>query len=184
MTPVAEPFAALHLARLRGVVPAEDLGDVDALVAASLLVVTPRGCMLTPEGYERHEELLAEQRATLDVEALGQAYERFLAVNQPMKDACSAWQTGARDDEALFVTVDTLTDIVERVRPGLDRAGKLVPRFADYGPRLEAALGKAAEGEGRWITDPRDDSLHTVWFECHEDFLTTLGRSREEEGSH
>jgi len=76
--------------------------------------------MLTAEGYEHHEQLLVGWRETVDLEAMAKAYERFLLVNQPMKAACSAWQTGAGDDEALFVVVDALTTITERVasRPG------------------------------------------------------------------
>jgi hypothetical protein len=58
-----------------------------------------------------------------------------------------------------------------------------VPRFATYTPRLEAALDAAGSGDSRFITDPRVDSMHSVWFECHEDFLVTLGREREDEGS-
>ena len=39
-------------------------------------------------------------------------------------------------------------------------------------------------GDGRFITDPEVDSIHSIWFECHEDYLTTLGRDRESEGSY
>ena len=178
-----DAFEALHLARIRGLVPAQALGDVGELVDASLLVVTDAGAMLTAEGYERHEQLLVGWRETIDLEAMAKVYERFLAVNQPMKAACSAWQSSAGDDEALFVAVDALTEITERVRPALDRAGALVARFGRYGPRLESAVEAAGGGDARFVTDPKVDSVHSIWFECHEDFLTTLGRSREEEGS-
>jgi hypothetical protein len=82
------------------------------------------------------------------------------------------------------MTVDSLSGILERVKPALHRAGQAVPRFSTYVPRLEAALEAAASGDGRFITDPRVDSVHNIWFECHEDFLTVLGRDREEEGSY
>jgi len=178
-----DAFEALHLARIRGLVPAQALGDVGDLVDASLLVITDGGCMLTAEGYEHHEQLLVGWRETIDLEAMAKVYERFLVVNQPMKAACSAWQSSAGDDEALFVAVDALTAITQRVRPALDRAGGLVARFGRYGPRLEAAVAAAGGGDPRFVTDPKVDSVHSIWFECHEDFLTTLGRSREDEGS-
>lgn len=174
---------ALHRARIRGLVPLEAMGNVDELVQASLLLVTARGVMLTSEGLARHEELLVAWRATIDPDALAAAYERFLAVNQPVKDLCAGWQRGAGDAEALYLTVDALTGMLDRARPALRRAGQVVPRFATYAPRLQAAVAAAAAGDSRFINDPRQDSVHTIWFECHEDFLTTLGRSREEEGS-
>jgi len=174
---------ALHRARIRGLVPVDAMGDIGALVEAALLLVTARGVMLTPEGLARHEELLVTWRATVDLGDLAIAYERFLLVNQPVKDICAGWQRGAGDAEALFMTVDALTGLLERARPALRRAGQIVPRFASYGPRLQRAIETAGAGDSRFINDPRQDSVHTIWFECHEDFLTTLGRSREEEGS-
>jgi hypothetical protein len=57
-----------------------------------------------------------------------------------------------------------------------------VPRFGAYARRLEASLDKAAT-DPRFVVSPAVDSFHTVWFECHEDYLLMLGRSREQEGS-
>jgi hypothetical protein len=180
---VDSTFEDLHRARIRGLARAEDMTDVGGLVEASLLVVTERGCMLTPAGLERHEELLVAWRYAVDLGVVTTAYERFLTVNQPMKDTCAGWQSASADPEALFVTVDSLSGIVQRVKPALRRAAQTAPRFGTYAPRLDAALGAAAGGDGRFVTDPRVDSLHSIWFECHEDFLLTLDRDREEEGS-
>ena len=60
--------------------------------------------------------------------------------------------------------------------------GAFLPGLETY-DRIDAALGAAREGDSRFITDPRVDSVHNIWFECHEDYLLTLGRDREEEGS-
>jgi hypothetical protein len=177
-------FEVLHQARIRGLAPLEELGDVGELVDASLLLVTERGAMLTPAGLARHEELLAAWREAADIDELASAYERFLAVNRPVKEACSRWQTQGDEEDALFVTVDALAGIVQRVKPALRRAGNAIPRFTTYAARLEAAVEAAGAGDGRFITDPRVDSVHSIWFECHEDFLVVLGRSREEEGSY
>jgi hypothetical protein len=81
------------------------------------------------------------------------------------------------------MAVDSLSEVVQRVKPALRRAAQTAPRFATYSPRLEAALQTAAAGDDRFITNPRVDSVHNIWFECHEDFLVTLGRDREAEGS-
>jgi hypothetical protein len=176
-------FETLHLLRIRSLAPAEVLGDVQELVDASLMLVTPRGCMLTPAGLARHEELLVQWRGTIDVGTVAKSYDRFLVVNQPVKDLCSRWQVEGQDAEALFMAVEELSEIVDRVGSALRRAGQVVPRFGTYVPRIDAALGAAREGDGRFITDPRVDSVHNIWFECHEDYLLTLGRDREQEGS-
>src|SRR5690606_16804013 len=110
-------------------------------------------------------------------------YERFLQVNQPVKDACALWQARnaqAGEDDAIS-TLDTLEGLLERVQPSLERVAAVLPRFAGYPRRLEAALDQAAEGDHRFLVEPRIDSFHTVWFECHEDYLLTLGREREDE---
>jgi hypothetical protein len=180
----ADPLGPLHVARVRGLVPPGMLGDVATLVRESLLVMTARGAMLTAEGRARHDQLLAAWRETVDLTGLRAAYERFLAVNQPLKLTCSRWQLQRGSPEALFTAVDALTGIVGRARPVLIRASETVPRFGDYIVRLESALDAAAAGDGRFLTDPRVDCVHGIWFECHEDFLTTLGRTREEEGSY
>ena len=176
-------FETLHLVRIRSLAPVETLGDVSGLVESGLITVTPRGCMLTPAGFERHEELLVQWRETIDGAVLATTYERFLVVNQPVKDLCSRWQVEGQDDEALFMTVEDLSEILDRAGSGLRRAAEVVPRFGTYPRRLNGALEAAREGDGRFITDPRVDSIHSVWFECHEDYLLSLGRDREAEGS-
>jgi hypothetical protein len=184
----AEPnteFEALHLARVRGMVAAEAFGfDLEYLVTRSLLVSTKHGYLLSPKGLEHHELLLTGWRTTIDLELFAKAYERFLAVNAAAKDACATWQRMSGDDESRYVAVDTLTELMQRAAPSLRRAARLVPRFTSYETRLNRALGRAGAGDARFITDPGVDSFHSVWFECHEDFLVTLGRSREDEGSH
>ncbi len=58
----------------------------------------------------------------------------------------------------------------------------LVPVPAMTGRRLDNALARVQAGDFDWFTTPVIDSFHTVWFELHEDLLSTLGieRSKEE----
>lgn len=178
-------FDALHEVRVRGIVPLGSLtGNVDTLIERGLLVATKRGYLLSPAGLELHSELADAWRVSVDLGLLGRAYERFLAVNVAVKESCVAWQVSPRDDDARFVAVDTLGSLLDRATPGLRRAGAVVPRFHAYADRLQAAIDKAGTGEIVFLTDPHHDSVHTIWFECHEDFLVCLGISREEEGSH
>lgn len=177
-------FETLHALRVGGL-HAERPADADELAARGLVFVSPVGCMLTDAGTQLHATLLEQHRATLDLEALQTLYDRFLAVNQPTKTKCSAWQRlGDDDEEARFVIATELQDILERVSTTIVRTSKLLPRFAAYPPRLRSALDKVLEGQHEFLTGARVPSFHNVWMECHEDYLLTLGISREDEGSY
>ena len=66
----------------------------------------------------------------------------------------------------------------------MTRTATHLPRFATYPPRLQGALDRVMEGQWEYLTSPKVESFHNVWMECHEDYLVTLGISREEEGSY
>ncbi|MDX6327294.1 MAG: hypothetical protein QOK15_3648 [Nocardioidaceae bacterium] len=139
------------------------------------------GWMLTGDGRERYDTSLADARTPEVMERLTSTYEAFLRFNQPVKDLSAQWQ-GTEDDATRFEILEELADLSEEVAPSLASAGDLVPRFGAYAHRLAAALEKAAD-DPRFVVSPTVDSFHTVWFECHEDYLLMLGRSREQEGS-
>ena len=56
-------------------------------------------------------------------------------------------------------------------------------RFATYGDRFTYALKLVLDGEVDWFTKPMIESYHTVWFELHENLLSTLGIDRASESS-
>jgi hypothetical protein len=66
----------------------------------------------------------------------------------------------------------------------LDDLASAMTRYHPYEPRFGAALAKLDAGEREWFTKPLIDSYHTVWFELHEDLLSTLGIERSQEGAH
>jgi hypothetical protein len=184
VTPELSDFEPLHAIRVGGLhAPKPD--NADELAERGLIFVTPVGCMLTEQGQQHHAELLERERAEIDVDAVKTLYERFLAVNQPTKSKCSEWQNLTDDDaEARFVIATDLQDILERVSTTINRTSEHIPRFGGYPPRMDAALGKVLEGQNEYLTSPTVESFHNVWMECHEDYLLTLGISREEEGSY
>jgi hypothetical protein len=139
------------------------------------------GWMLTGDGRERYDASLAEVRTPEVVERLTETYASFLQHNQPIKDLSAKWQITS-DDAAQFEIIEDLAEISEKIAPSLTSAGEIVPRFGAYADRLNAALDKAGD-DPRFVVSPTVDSFHTVWFECHEDYLLMLGRSREQEGS-
>jgi predicted ArsR family transcriptional regulator len=187
----------LQALRLKGRATAEELStslgvdagqvaeELAALAEENLVVerTTGRrpGWMLTGDGRDRYDASLAEARTPEVVERLGETYASFLQHNQPVKDLAAKWQ-GTSDDAERFEIIEDLADINEKVTPSLASAGEVVPRFGAYADRLAASLDKAAD-DHRFVVSPTVDSFHTVWFECHEDYLLMLGRTREQEGS-
>jgi hypothetical protein len=189
-----DDFDVLQILRIKGA--AADGAIADALCAAqdavaerlTLLeghgqvwrVATPPGAWaLTRAGLEAQAGQAEHRRAagTTDVRV---GYEVFLEVNQDVKQLTSDWQQAEADQPDVL---DELAEIHEQVGEGFAIAARGVPRFAAYAQRLGAALDRARAGDRRFVADPLLSSFHTVWFECHEDFLLTLGRSRAEEGS-
>lgn len=188
----------LHLLRLKGKASAKELAVVldltlaDAIAQLSQLgadgLVTERpqgrrpGWALTEAGQDRHTDNLASERTPEVVAALGAPYQAFLTKNAQMKHVCAQWHL-AEDEFTQFELIEQLTAVSAVVSPALEDAGRTVPRFARYAHRLARALTRASQ-DSRFVVSPLVDSFHTVWFECHEDFLMLLGISRKQEGSY
>jgi hypothetical protein len=68
-----------------------------------------------------------------------------------------------------------------RVEPLCDDLAGALERYRPYRPKLTRAIEKVEAGEREWFTKPVLPSYHTVWFELHEDLLTTLGLDRTAE---
>ena len=189
--------SVLQALRLKGRATSEELAvslgvtaatveqELKALAEEHLVVerTTGRrpGWMLTGDGRDRYDASIAEARTPETMERLAATYHDFLQLNGTVKDLCVRWQ-GVDDDAIRFEIIDELDGIQEKIAPSLLSAGELVPRFGAYASRLAAALEKSAD-DHRFVVSPSVDSYHTVWFECHEDYLLMLGRSREQEGS-
>ena len=152
------------------------------------------GWTLTPPGRALQAELVAAELADAgcepDVEA---SYREFLVLNPRLLSTASAWQL--REDSGHAIVNDH-TDAAHDARvigdlralhnattPLVARLGSLLERFARYAPRLSTAVDRVEAGEHEWFTKPLLDSYHTVWFELHEDLLSTLGKERASEES-
>ncbi len=206
----AAPFLVLHALRLKGFAESDVIGRSAGLpedevvarcteLAAEGLVQRRDGKLagwsLTTGGRQAHAE-----RVTAELEAAGcrdvvdLAYRDFLTVNGDMLATCTAWQL--RDDGGTSVindhtdaawdasVLDRLKDLDAAVRPVLDPLCDSLQRFCRYPDRFGDALSKVLAGENEWFTKPVIDSYHTIWFELHEDLLSTLGLARSSEGQH
>lgn len=172
-----------------------DAGTVATHLQAAVAngeVIGARGrFMLTPAGQARlgaaYPEVYAEQRADAD---LARAYERFEVVNRRLLDVFTRWQTVQRGGEQIpndhadpdydAGIVDELGDLVERAEPVLAPFVRAEPRIGIFQQRLDAAYDRVLAGDHDHVSGARIDSVHTVWFELHEDLLRMLGRSRSD----
>jgi hypothetical protein len=202
--PSEERFLVLHGLRMRGfgepgpiaaVVGLDEdvVADNLAKLQAEDLVLRRDGRLagwaLNPLGREEQERL-----AQLDLAAAGagavvrEGYERFLAVNAELLGVCTDWQVrdGAPNDhtDAAYdaAVIGRLRAIDEAIRPVVADLAEALDRYGHYAQRFAAALARLEAGELEWFTKPLIDSYHTVWFELHEDLLSTLGLERSKEG--
>jgi hypothetical protein len=193
----AEWFEVLHAVRVRGLVadeplaratglPEEEVARVAAGLAADGLLARkefPRrwGWILTPPGMLRHAQALDDRRddglrATVEAGYLG-----FLEVNGAFKELCTDWQTLAPTDpgpRGLFAA--ELTEVAEAAQATTVQAAAAAAWFAPYARRIAEAVEHFGRGDDRYLISAVVDSVHTIWSECHEDFLVTLGRERSE----
>ena len=61
-----------------------------------------------------------------------------------------------------------------------DELATRLSRFGVYRLRLSSALERSLGGDIAYVADSLE-SYHAVWFQLHEDLLTTLGISRDDE---
>jgi hypothetical protein len=150
------------------------------------------GWGLTTAGRTRVAELLAADLGDEARMRIDDCYRRFLPINRDVLAACTDWQV--RDVDGARVLNDHADaaydrDVLDRVfalycnaEPLVGELAEAAPRFATYRSRLANAVARVRAGEYDWLVQPGIDSYHSIWFELHEDLLTTLGieRSKEE----
>lgn len=167
-----EAFPALHLLALRGAC-AELPVDPNDLTSAGLVTAGDGGYVLTEAGRAVHQRQLTNERHNYETERLAQAYERFVAQDEPMKAVLAQWENADQNTRAqLFAE---LTDILGRVRVALRRTNEQLLRFEGYLPRLRKALGRVEHGEFDYLAGPVPDSFLAIWSELHRDYVITQG---------
>ena len=188
-------LSVLQAVRLKGRVSRDDLAAtlgeeqldvVDRLVDSDLLLDGP-ALRLSPEGRVRLQELLTDERSSVDVAAISTAYDKFRSVNSEFKALVTDWQLkdgqpNAHDDADYDAAVlARLDDVHRRVTPIVAAAAAQLPRLNRYSAKLQTALDRLRAGDTSWLARPLIDSYHTVWFELHEELILAAGRTREAE---
>jgi pyruvate,orthophosphate dikinase len=163
---------------------------LDQLVVDGLVATVAGAYRLTDAGKERAAELLAGDRGAWS--GAGDALDRFVALDQRMKEAVTAWQLRPVEggEPAVNDHSDAAYDagVLETLAAiGADADAWLAPlesesrRLSGYRARLARALELAKGGDQRYVASPRVDSFHGVWFELHEDLIQLAGRTRADE---
>jgi DNA-binding MarR family transcriptional regulator len=146
------------------------------------------GWGITDRGRARDDEWLASELDAAGArETVRDCYEAFLPLNTELLAACSAWQMRTVGDAAVpndhrdpdydARVLDRLSRIDESAQSVLTSLAAVLSRFATYQGRLTTALERVMAGDHSYFTD-QVDSYHTIWFQLHEDLLTTLGMGR------
>jgi hypothetical protein len=193
-------LTVLQAVRLKGRISEADLAatvnenpdDVAATLAqltAAGLLVQGKTLRISPEGRERLNSLLAEERSGVDQNVLAKSYDDFRAVNNAFKALVSDWQIkdgqpNSHDDPEYDAAVlNRLDNVHQQVSPVIATITTLLLRLSAYAKKLDSALGKVKAGETTWLARPIIDSYHTVWFELHEELIAASGLTREEEAA-
>jgi hypothetical protein len=179
------------LADVTGLSPDQVSGELSALAEKELVVIIAgsalpsdgAGAALAGSAATRYAALRA------DPEVISQA-DRFDEVNRALLTTMTAWQqvtiggqkvANDHQDSAYDDRVITrIGKLVQRLDPLLDVLSGHDERFAGYRRRFAAAVNGIDEGREELVSSPTADSVHTIWFEFHEDLLRTLGRERKE----
>jgi hypothetical protein len=183
-------FRLLHDIRLRGVVEIAETETVTLLIRDGYVAQSARGIRITTVGRATHTEWARLPAGAEPEQAAQRAYTRFLPLNRELIRVCNDWQVRPggvpndhRDASYDWSILDRVHTLDERAAPIVSRLGRAVARFADYRPRLRAALARVDDGDTEWLTSPRIDSYHTVWMQMHEDLLLAIGGDRSSEPS-
>ena len=150
------------------------------------------GWMLKKLGRQKSQEMVtSELESSGKQEQIDSSYQRFLSVNKTFLSLCTDWQLRTVEGEQEIndhtdsvydaEVIGRLKKINSEIQPVCETLSSCLERFESYGRRFSYAVEKVHEGEQEWFTKPMIDSYHTVWFELHENLLSTLGIERSKE---
>ena len=148
------------------------------------------GWSLTDTGRAENERQLAAERQFADPDnTIVAVYRDFLPLNMRLVRAVTEWQINPTGDDKFAPNdhgdaawdervLNELTTLGTELAPLVQRLTDVLTRFNGYAERYRAALRRAVNGEPDWIDKTDVDSCHRVWFQLHEDLVSTLGIDR------
>ena len=134
------------------------------------LLIEPEG-MAEVQGYYRETYSGLSQREEMPL-----WHARFEPINKQFIKLVTDWQQTEGDPKVQGRVIATVGRLVKLI----GEIAQLVPRYESYVRRFERAVSTVDQGNSDFVCDPTVDSLHTIWFEFHEDFLMIQGKERVE----
>lgn len=147
---------------------------------------------LSETGKARADELLADDRDLLGHDIAHSALDEFLPLDHRLKSIVTRWQLKESPDGAMTpndhdddaydkAVIADLSGLGDDVATWITPLAQALPRLDKYHARIELAMQQVRAGDHRFIASPVVDSLHSVWFEVHEDLIRLAGTTRAEE---
>ena len=190
MAPVAEDttFLVLNGSHLKKMASAAEIaaavGVASDVAQSALAAAVERGLamdadgkyLLLPDGTAVVHEFYATLYTSLrsDPDFVGW-YERFELINDQFIKAVSDWQKSDGDARAQTRVVRTVERLIKSLRDLVPK----IPRYEAYARRFADGVAAIDRGAVEFVCNPTINSIHTVWFEFHEDILSVLGRPRD-----
>ena len=181
-------FLVLNGAHLKKMATADDIaaavGVAPDAAAESLAAAVDQGWainvegkyLVLPEGTAQvHRTYAALYEPVRRDRAAKAWYTRFEALNDLFIKAVSDWQKSDHDAKAEA----KILKIAERLIKAIREIVPLIPRYENYVRRFTEGVARVDRGERDYVCGPTIDSVHTVWFEFHEDILSVLGHPRD-----
>jgi pyruvate,orthophosphate dikinase len=146
---------------------------------------------LTAAGAAQAAALLDGDRDRWGADQALRALDAFRRLDERIKAAVTTWQlrdsdgqqvlndhTDAEYDAGVLADLQTIHSEVSEWFGSLAVA---TGRLSGYAARLDRAAAAVAAGDHRFVSSPRVDSYHSIWFELHEELIRLTGRTRADE---
>jgi pyruvate,orthophosphate dikinase len=164
---------------------------VEELAGTGMAAAAPGSVRLTPAGRAHAAALTEADRRRWGAGNALQALDAFLPLDKRIKTAVTAWQirdidgqqalndhTDPAYDTAVLADLEAVhAEVSQWLNSVTDASGRL----SGYASRLDRAAAAIAAGDHRFVSSPRVDSYHSVWFELHEELIRLAGRTRPDE---
>jgi pyruvate,orthophosphate dikinase len=160
------------------------------LAGEGTVVLGTGSASLSDAGTAQAAALMEADRRQWSAGIAARALEAFKPFDQRVKTAVTAWQVRSAGGQQVLndhadssydaTVLADLRTIHAEVIAWLGSLGDVSGRPRGYAARLDRAAAAIAAGDHRFVSSPRVDSYHSVWFELHEELLRLAGRSRPE----
>jgi hypothetical protein len=169
--------SAGNLAEISGLPSDQVRGMVSDFAERGWLLDIGDDLLIQPEGMEEVQGYYRETYSDLSqTDEMPRWHARFEPINKQFIKLVTDWQQTGGDPKVQ----DRVIATVERLVKLIGEIAQLVPRYASYVRRFEQSVTTVDQGNPDFVCTPTVDSLHTIWFEFHEDFLMIQGKERVE----